>query len=70
MHPPLEFGDYVVSINDEVLEDKIHFYQIIKELARKKKHQMVTLLELEFRIEHFAWILRDICALRAWICLP
>ncbi|CAJ0592963.1 unnamed protein product [Cylicocyclus nassatus] len=41
MHPPFEYGDYVISVNDEVLEDKIHFYQILKELAGKKKPQII-----------------------------
>ncbi|VDM73032.1 unnamed protein product [Strongylus vulgaris] len=41
MHPPFEYGDYVISVNDEVLEDKIHFYQIVKEIAGKKKTQIV-----------------------------
>ncbi|EYC41154.1 hypothetical protein Y032_0580g255 [Ancylostoma ceylanicum] len=41
MHPPFEYGDHVISVNDEVLEDKIHFYQILKEIAGKKKQQLV-----------------------------
>ncbi|KAJ1358361.1 hypothetical protein KIN20_016777 [Parelaphostrongylus tenuis] len=41
MHPPMEFGDHIIGINDEHVEDRIHFHRLIRFLAAQKKHQRI-----------------------------
>ncbi|PIO62156.1 hypothetical protein TELCIR_16301, partial [Teladorsagia circumcincta] len=41
MNPPLEFGDYVTSVNDEIVRDRAHFYHIIKDFASKQRQRII-----------------------------
>ncbi|KAJ1346276.1 hypothetical protein KIN20_016762 [Parelaphostrongylus tenuis] len=41
----MEFGDHIIGINDEHVDDRIHFHRLIRFLAAQKKHQRMAVVD-------------------------